>query len=166
MNKEFKSLLKSWREESSKEISCCADQLEALLMKLSDRRWDYRCDCGRILSPEETVCERCKINPFLTEEERFMSYVAPDPNSGCWLWTGGKNGANGYGGFKRSPKSGYKWEKAHRAAHEMFIGPIPEGLVVDHLCRVRCCVNPKHLEAVTHKENSQRIDRNKRYAYR
>lgn len=67
----------------------------------------------------------------------------------CWLWQG-KVSAGGYG------EAGSKFNgtiMAHRIMYEWVVGPIPEGLVIDHLCRVRLCVNPAHLEAVTEKEN-------------
>ena len=62
----------------------------------------------------------------------------------CWLWTGSINN-KGYGRL-----SGVY---AHRAAYELLVGPIPEGKELDHLCRVTHCVNPEHLEPVTHREN-------------
>jgi hypothetical protein len=67
----------------------------------------------------------------------------------CWIWTG-KIQVDGYG---RWGKNG---QPAHRAAYEFFIGAIPNGLQLDHLCRVRPCVNPTHLEPVTALENSRR----------
>ena len=91
----------------------------------------------------------------MREEERFMNFVYPDPNTGCWLWSGADNG-HGHGGFRRSPENGSKWSRAHRVSYQLFIGEIPDGKILDHLFRVRCCVNPNHLEAVTYKENSQR----------
>lgn len=67
---------------------------------------------------------------------------------GCWLWTGKVNNS-GYGTLTvRSQK-----KPIHRFSYELFNGDIPEGLEIDHLCRVRACVNPAHLEAVTHREN-------------
>jgi hypothetical protein len=75
-----------------------------------------------------------------------MSQVYHEPNTGCWLWGGTL--ALGYG--RQSNKM------AHRISHEEFIGPIPEGWVVDHLCMQKCCVNPDHLQAVLRAENSWR----------
>lgn len=85
-------------------------------------------------------------------EERFWSKVdrsgGPDA---CWLWTGAP--IDGYGTFTVS--TGVS-RRAHRVAYELQVGPIPAGLEIDHLCRVKLCVNVKHLEAVTHAENLRR----------
>lgn len=67
----------------------------------------------------------------------------------CWIWEAGK--FRGYGCFYSSIAK--KQQRAHRVAYEMFVGPIPEGLHLDHLCRNRGCVNPAHLEPVTNREN-------------
>jgi hypothetical protein len=81
--------------------------------------------------------------------ERFMAKVevgrSPDD---CWLWVGWVE-PTGYGVFQLA----YKRLRAHRWSYEHFVGPIPEGLVLDHLCRVTNCVNPAHLEPVTNREN-------------
>lgn len=76
-----------------------------------------------------------------------------DKNSGgsCWVWTGAKF-VSGYGMMVVN----YKYLRAHRWAYEYFVGPIPNGLELDHLCRNKLCVNPDHLEAVTHKVNMER----------
>lgn len=79
----------------------------------------------------------------------FEANIYREPNSGCWLWAGADNGV-GYGKFRG--------KYAHRVSYEMRHGSIPTGLHIDHLCRVRCCVNPDHLEPVTNKENAQRGD--------
>ena len=89
-------------------------------------------------------------------QERFDSKWQPEPNSGCWLWLGCLD-ANGYGAFRMLDKT---W-RAHRVAYEIYKGFILDGLTLDHICRVRCCVNPDHLEAVTHQENMRRGDAGK-----
>lgn len=82
--------------------------------------------------------------------ERIQFYARPDSN-GCWIWSGCISG-DGYGVVWVAPKN----RKAHRVAYEEFVGPIPDGLALDHLCRVRRCVNPAHLEPVTNRTNSLR----------
>ncbi len=69
-------------------------------------------------------------------------------NKGCWDWLGEIN-KKGYGRLEYNGKR----IKAHRYFYEYFVKPIPNGLEIDHLCRNKRCVNPKHLEAVTHREN-------------
>jgi hypothetical protein len=83
--------------------------------------------------------------------ERFTPKVKVS-ESGCWEWQGSLYPA-GYGQFYLG---NYKAVYSHRWAYEYYIGPIPEGLVIDHLCRNRKCVNPAHLEAVTQKININR----------
>jgi hypothetical protein len=84
--------------------------------------------------------------------EGFWSRVTKTES--CWLWTGMAN-ANGYGMCNRAPTHG-RLAAAHRVAYELLVGPIPDGLELDHLCRVRNCVNPTHLEPVTGAENRRR----------
>jgi hypothetical protein len=80
--------------------------------------------------------------------DRFFSKV--EKTDTCWLWTGALR--RGYGDFSIGDHD----MRAHRFAYETFRGPIPDGLVIDHLCRVRNCVNPDHLEPVTDAENRRR----------
>lgn len=75
--------------------------------------------------------------------------------SGCWLWMGPKNN-NGYGSMSARVGGIRKPVIAHRFVYQMLRGAIPQGLQLDHLCRVRHCVNPDHLEAVTARENLMR----------
>jgi hypothetical protein len=80
---------------------------------------------------------------------RFWSKV--NRTDTCWLWTAYCNRA-GYGRYWHESVQ----QMAHRVSYEVLVGPIPPGLELDHLCRVTNCVNPSHLESVTHKVNVER----------
>lgn len=84
--------------------------------------------------------------------ERFEEKYEPEPNTGCWLWTAYTN-CDGYGYFRLNSKTTVT---AHSMSYTLANGPIQDGLEIDHLCRVRSCVNPDHLEAVSHTENVRR----------
>lgn len=102
-----------------------------------------------------------KLN--LTAKERVLSRITIDPESGCWLWTGGIT-AKGYGVIRFANKT----REAYRLSYEVLVGPIPAGMHLDHtchdpktctlneLCPHRRCVNPAHLEPVTKHENMAR----------
>lgn len=79
-----------------------------------------------------------------TQLERFWRYIDMQPN-GCWQWTGAID-KDGYGHF--GPEHG-KRVRAHRWAYEKYVGPIPAGLTLDHLCNRPGCVNPGHLIPAT-----------------
>lgn len=114
-------------------------------------RWKRHGDPNQ---PDLRVCR----DPY----ERFMGKVQVN-DDGCWLWTGKLNNS-GYGSFGVGAR-GTGVRGAHRWSYEYHVGPIPKGLQIDHLCRVRNCVNPGHLEPVTAAENNRRahasIERNR-----
>jgi hypothetical protein len=82
--------------------------------------------------------------------DRIRAWVEVD-NAGCWIWQSVIS-VNGYAhiGTDGSTRS------AHRVSYEAFVGPIPEGMVIDHLCRNRACVNPEHLKPVDQRSNVMR----------
>lgn len=90
--------------------------------------------------------------PLTPVIDRVLARIHVDAN-GCWIFRGATT--VGYGVIGRGPRSeGIAY--THRVAYEHFVGPIPAGLHIDHLCRVRRCCNPEHLEAVTQAVNNQR----------
>ena len=83
-------------------------------------------------------------------ETRFWRYV--HKTQSCWLWTGGHNGRYGFftiDGRRATQRRDY----AHRFSYELHVGPIPAGMVVNHLCETPLCVRPDHLEVVTYRAN-------------
>ena len=91
--------------------------------------------------------------------DRLISRLVLD-ESGCWLWPGAVS--RGYGQLG----VGGKLKRVHRLTYEYFRGVIPEGLTLDHLCRVRRCANPWHCEPVTNRENTLRGEHPSAIAYR
>ena len=78
-----------------------------------------------------------------------------DQTNGCWIWPGARQAGSGYALADIDGKTSL----LHRAVYKALVGPIPEGLTIDHLCRVTSCVNPAHMEPVTLRENILRSDR-------
>lgn len=85
--------------------------------------------------------------------ERFFEKIAITDYHACWIWTGAKT--CGYGAIGMG-RRGEPTRHAHRLIYEAIHGPLPAKWQVDHLCRVRACVNPYHLEGVTQQENLRR----------
>jgi len=81
----------------------------------------------------------------------------PVPFSGCWIWEGAliKQGYASWGRMRGGKQNGRTY-LGHRTAYELVKGPIPAGMHVDHLCGVKCCINPDHLEAVPPRTNLRR----------
>jgi HNH endonuclease len=93
--------------------------------------------------------------PQRTLQQRFDEKWIPEPNSGCWLWLGASTEGDpryDYGVIRVEGRT----VRAHRVSYELARGPVPNRLELDHICRNSYCVNPDHLEAVTHEENLRR----------
>lgn len=92
----------------------------------------------------------------LSVRDRILSSIDVHPDTGCWLYRG-QLARDGYKRISVRHDGVLTRQPAHRVAYEVFIGPIPVGLTIDHVwnrgCRFRHCVNPLHLEPVTHREN-------------
>lgn len=89
--------------------------------------------------------------PFFNNASNFEVNFIPEPNTGCWLWLGSMRNKS-YGSICWQGRR----TLAHRVSYEIYKGKIPKGKSLDHLCRNTFCVNPEHLEPVSHLENIRR----------
>lgn len=101
---------------------------------------------------KKTRIKKIITSLYIKNFEKFI-----DKTDYCWNWTGAIN-LNGYGHLTLINGSA----RAHRVSYEIYVGEIPSGLVIDHLCSNRKCVNPAHLEPVTQEENMRRAWKNRR----
>lgn len=115
------------------------------------QRWRKHGDPTVVKKP--SYADWSNANPEI-RRDRLMSKVVHDPETGCWLWQGTKTLA-GYGQMRVAGVRMY----THRISYELNVGPIPAGLELDHLCSVRECCNPDHLDPVTHAVNVARGER-------
>jgi hypothetical protein len=111
--------------------------------------------CQQLFTPRQASIKHCSRHcamkaRALPREVRFWRHV--EKTETCWLWTSSVN-RGGYGILKNPVGSSSEYCYAHRLSYEMHRGSIPDGMQIDHLCRVRHCVNPDHLEVVTFTEN-------------
>lgn len=118
-----------------------------------DWTWDRICPlrCDMLTTPLDLV------DPTATMD-RLLSRLGPTDSETCWLWPGAKR-ADGYGMIAAKCHTGgvdhYGWRatSTHRLMWHLTNGPIPAGMVIDHLCSVRACCNPAHLQVITQAEN-------------
>ncbi len=103
--------------------------------------------CGMHYQREWRARPKLNLSPQAKLEARFWAKV--EKGAGCWEWTGSK--CKGHGHLGVEGRTVY----AHRFSYELLVGPIPEGLVIDHMCHNKACVNPGHLRAVTTKQNNE-----------
>lgn len=121
------------------------------------------CHVVRVLKtkPRTRMCRKCaaKIGSDASAQKKTplvdrLLAKRTITDSGCWEW-GGQRQPTGYGSIYVEGQQ----LRTHRVSYDLFVGPIPENLHIDHLCRNTSCFNPQHLEPVTHAENMRRLRR-------
>lgn len=132
-----------WRDTQAQPCYAAECDAPARSQGLCNKHWQRKYHTGTL---------RARTRP--TVDERFESKI--DKSSGCWLWTGALFDT-GYGAFNIGSRRGRSViRSAHRYAYEREHGKQPSEMHIDHLCRVRSCCNPDHLELVTPSENNRR----------
>jgi len=130
---------------------CEKCEKKAVARKLCSGHYQQAVKSGEVVTGRKSLSERVleKVNKSGPVPE-----CAPELGS-CWTWTASFDG-KGYGQIQVGTLASPKMARAHRIVYELIVGPIPDGLVLDHLCRVPKCVNPEHLQPITQHENLQR----------
>jgi len=139
---------------------CRCERCRAAKAVSSSRRAARPSPCRRCKGPKLIGGWYCDACSPLVLVDRVANKVVVD-DAGCWIFTGTKN-RGGYGQVtthrhRSAGSAGSTSIVAHRVMYEHFVGPVPAGLQLDHLCSVPSCVNPDHLEAVTASQNMHRI---------
>lgn len=102
--------------------------------------------------------KRPVTGPYAVEKKKHYKI---DESTGCWNWLMAKD-KDGYGRYTPySPRHSASQKPAHRYYYELLIGPVPDGLILDHTCKNKGCVNPDHLEPVTYAESAYRTSNTK-----
>lgn len=117
-------------------------------LSIEDRVGYCMCGCG---GQTQLARRSIKPNKFIHGHQNRCRVKYKETSTGCWEWQTGA-APSGYGVARVNGRS----VRAHRAVYEALVGPIPEGMVLDHGCRNKICVNPSHLQPVTVAENTRR----------
>lgn len=160
--------VKGWRKENL--VGRRFGLLTVIAQAESKKRWQSwwlcRCECGvekairatGLMSGDTRTCGNQRLHRRTPASERFHVYVSPEPNSGCWLWTGScavdRYGRPTYGRLGVMVGRRQKTFRATQVAWEIYRGPVPPGAWILHKCDLPLCANPQHLFLGDHAANT------------